>query len=95
MDDIISSIEKRLKTLMIGSISRFENSFGYLWNHGDEPTNDSQYFFRDKWDELREDLLNHGNYQIRQALKDLDTHLDNNRYKYHYKFQIRQPRQGE
>lgn len=88
MDNIIENMEKRFQTLMIGAISRFENSFGYLWNHGDEPKTDNQYLFRDKWENLRQDLLNHGNFQIRQAVKDLEKHFHASKYKYQYNFKF-------
>lgn len=84
---IIQNIEKRFKTLMIGSISRFEQAFGYLWNHGHEPTTEKEEFFRDKWEDLRYELLNHGNHQIRSAINELNYFLnDNSKYKYNYNF---------
>lgn len=92
---ILQDIEKRFKTLMIGSLSRFEQSFGYLWNHGHEPTNEKEEFFRDKWEDLRYDLLNHGNNQIRLAISELSDALDTDlRYYYKYQF-IMQPKSTE
>lgn len=88
MNDIIKNIEKRFNTIMIGSISRFENAFGYLWNHGDEPKTDNQYLFRNKWEDLRQDLLNHGNFHIREAMKDLQKHNRESEYMYRYNFKI-------
>jgi len=87
-EKLIDDIEKRLKTIMIGSISRFENTFGYLWNHGTDVDTDQQEFFRRKWDDLRNDLLNHGNNQIRLAVDSLYDFFDQkeNKYKYSYKF---------
>lgn len=90
---IIQEIEKRFKTLMIGSISRFEQSFGYLWNHGHEPTNNKEEFFRDKWEDLRYDLLNHGNNQMRLAVSELSSYLNNeSKYTYKYNFIMKQPK---
>jgi hypothetical protein len=84
---ILQDIEKRFKTLMIGSLSRFEQSFGYLWNHGHEPTDQKEEFFRDKWEDLRYDLLNHGNNQIRLAISELSDSLDkDSKYAYKYNF---------
>jgi hypothetical protein len=86
---IIKEIEKRLKTLMIGSIARFENSFGYLWNHDEEPETENQKLFLEKWENLRNDLLNHGNGQIRIALDQLSNFLHNkSRYRYNYNFSL-------
>lgn len=86
-EDLTKEIEKRLQTLMIGSLSRFENAFGYLWNHGDEPRTQSEADFLNKWKNLRNELLNHGNNQIRLALDELDSFFyENSKYRYNYKF---------
>ncbi len=89
-EKLIDDVEKRLKTIMIGSISRFENTFGYLWNHGFDIDTDQHEFFRRKWDDLRNDLLNHGNNQIRLAVDTIYDFFDQkeNKYKYSYKFSV-------
>jgi hypothetical protein len=90
MDDIVKTIEKRFKTLMIGSIFKFENSFGYLWNHGHEPTDQKEEFFRDKWEDLRYEILNHGNNQIRLAVSELKQYITNeSKYNYNYEFIVK------
>lgn len=95
-EDLLKEIEKRCQTLMIGSISRFEKAFGYLWNHGDNPNTKQEADCLEKWKNLRHDLLNHGNNQIRLALDELDAFFyDNNKYKYNYKFNIKNKRTGE
>jgi hypothetical protein len=84
---IIKDIETRLKTIMIGSISRIENTFGYLWNHGNEPKTKNQEVFAEKWENLRLSLLNHGNHQIREAVDDLADFFENQKhYSYNYNF---------
>jgi hypothetical protein len=84
---IIKDVETRLKTIMIGSISRVEKSFGYLWNYGAEPENQSQELFADKWEELRMDLLNHGNHQIRSTVQELENFFETpDPYDYNYNF---------
>lgn len=85
-EKIIKDIETRLKTIMIGSISRMEKSFGYLWNYGDEPNTATEEQFADKWEDLREDILNHGNQQIRLAINLLEKHFKKPHYNYNYKF---------
>jgi len=74
---IMEQIETRFKTIMIGSLSRFEKEFGTLWNNDNDPTTDNEAYFRDKWEDLRHDLLDHGNNQIRQGLEELDKYLNN------------------
>lgn len=87
---ILSNIEKRLKTIMIGGLSRFENSFGYLWNIDGDPQNHQQQMLSDKWEDTRTDLLNHGNHQIRQAMNDLLDYIQyKNKYSNSYHFVIK------
>jgi len=88
-------IETKIKTTMIGAISRIEQSFGYLWNHGSDPISESHEMFLEKWDVLRSDILNHGNNQIRSAHSILNTFLNKqNKYKYNYEFKINNRRQS-
>lgn len=74
--EFLDKLETRFKTIMIGSIARFENSFGYLWNENDDPRTDQEAFFRDKWEDLRTDILNHANNQIRQGIEEAAKFLD-------------------
>jgi hypothetical protein len=66
---IINDIETRLKTTMIGSLARFEQSFGHLW---EEPGPDQQEYI-DLWEYTRNSILNNGNKQIRLALENLSS----------------------
>jgi hypothetical protein len=66
---IINDIETRLKTTMIGSLARFEQSFGHLW---EEPGPDQQEYL-DLWEYTRNSILNNGNKQIRLALDNLSS----------------------
>lgn len=68
---ILQDIEKRLKTVMIGGLSRFEDSFGYLWNIDGQPRNNQERELLAQWEEMRTELLNHGNNQIRAAMDEL------------------------
>lgn len=80
--ELIQKLENKFKTVMIGAISRIENEFGYLWNHGDEPLNSTQELFDQKWEKLRLELLNHGNHHIRSAIKDLNRFFYEQKYKF-------------
>lgn len=93
VNNIIDDVDSRMKTLMIGFIDRFEQSFGYLWAHGKQPNTDQQKLFKDKWSSLRTDLLNYGNHQIRLATGDIQRESRSDKYKYHYKF-INPPREN-
>jgi hypothetical protein len=95
-EKLIKDIETRLRTVMIGSISRMENAFGYLWNHGSDPETENQARFSDKWEDLRLSILNHGNKQIREAIDDLaDFFTYQNKYPYNYNFTFKKDRRTE
>lgn len=88
-EKIIKDIETRLRTIMIGSLSRIEKHFGYLWNYGDDLQTKNHEIFSEKWEDLRLEILNHGNNQIRSAIDDMETFFNKeNKYLYNYKFVI-------
>lgn len=68
---LMQDIETRLKTTMIGSLARFEQSFAHLW---EEPSRQQQEYL-DLWEYTRNSILNNGNKQIRLALEDLSDAL--------------------
>lgn len=68
---IMKEVEKRIKTTMIGSLARFEESFGHLW---EEPGPDQQHYL-EAWEYTRNLILNNGNKQIRSALDSLSAYL--------------------
>lgn len=82
---------KRLETTMIGALSRFENIFGYLWGqhkHYNETLTDKEIYFENLWQDVRNNILNHGNQQIRAMQNDMNKHSDTTLIKYNYKFKI-------
>ena len=91
---VINQLETRFKTIMIGSLSRIENHFGSLWGHEQkEKLTPKQEQFLDLWEDLRNEILNHGNYHLREGLYELEDflHESGNSYKkdsYSYKFHI-------
>lgn len=87
-NELENLIDKRMKTIMIGSLARFEENFDYLWN---ESTNqsDNQYFL-ELWQKTRQEILDYGNNQIRLAKKDIGNMDHKNcKYKYRYRFNMR------
>lgn len=72
---LISAIEKRFQTTMIGSLARIEDHFGFIWGHDKEMISIEQSDNRNVWQDLREDILDHCNYQMRSALTDLRKFL--------------------
>ena len=89
--DLLKDIETRFKTTMIGSLAKFEQYFGHLWDND----SDEALEYEKLWDQARNAILNNGNNQIRLALDDLSDHLISNskpskpsnfREKYRYEF---------
>lgn len=83
---IIDNIYKKFQTTMIGSLARFENTFGYLWE------NDSKQAekFEEMWEFTRNSILNNGNKQARSAMDELVNYFNHRSneipQKYNYKF---------
>lgn len=87
MDDAQKNIlTKRFQTTMIGALFAFEETFGHLWgqNKDENDLTNSELDFLDRWDLVRNQILNNGNGQLRKAISDL-TKL-NGQLRYHYKF---------
>lgn len=87
----ISIATKRLETTMIGALSRFENVFGYLWGHHknhNDPLTDSEIYFDNLWQDVRNNVLNHGNQQIRAMQNDMNKDNNSINVKYNYKFRL-------
>lgn len=57
---------KKVQTTMIGALSSIENHFGFLWGHqeGEEKTPE-QETMRELFEEVRAEILDRGNHQIR------------------------------
>jgi hypothetical protein len=72
---------------MIGALHEFEKVFGYLWgqNKNDDFLTESEEDFRDRWEEVRNQILNNGNNQLRKCLMDIERAADQDN-RYHYKF---------
>jgi hypothetical protein len=80
-------LSKRFQTTMIGALFEFEKTFGYLWgqNKNEEDLTDNELDFLDRWDFVRNQILNNGNNQLRKAISDLDI-AAGNILKYNYRF---------
>lgn len=70
---LIKVIEKKAKTSMIGTLARCEEQLGFLWGHGldeSELTSD-QLKYLEIWENLRTEILNHCNSQLRATLEEI------------------------
>lgn len=83
-------LTKRFQTTMIGALSEFEKSFGYLWGidkQDNVPLTDKEEQFLDIWEETRNRVLNNGNNQLRKAISEIKKNDGTIRYNYNFKIQ--------
>lgn len=71
---------------MIGSLFEFEKAFGYLWGQDkdEQDLTDEELDFLDKWDFVRNQILNNGNNQLRKAISDIEKTTGNIKYNYRF-----------
>lgn len=67
-------IKKRIETTMIGSLASIEKYFGELWGHNDEDKTPEQAQLRSIFEELRSEILDRGNNQIRQIESEVESY---------------------
>jgi hypothetical protein len=81
-----SILTKRFQTTMIGSLFEFEKAFGYLWGQDKDERDltEEELDFLDKWDFVRNQILNNGNNQLRKAISDIEKTTGNVRYNYRF-----------
>ncbi|NBT09327.1 MAG: hypothetical protein EBS93_09125 [Chitinophagia bacterium] len=88
MDDLYSKnlLTKRFQTTMIGALYEFEKVFGYLWGHDkdEKDLTEKELDFLDRWDMVRNQILNNGNNQLRKTLSDLAKNQGRVTYKYRF-----------
>ena len=73
LDKIIS---QKLQTTFIGALSSFEKSFGFLWGLNKKPSEmtDEEKELYAIWQNVRTDVLNNGNNQLRALRNELQNH---------------------
>jgi hypothetical protein len=82
-------MKKRVQTTMIGSLSSIEKYFGFLWGEGSEnELTKDQLRMRDIFEEMRTEILDKGNAQIRSADLEVENY-DVTWNKYHINLPIR------
>ena len=85
---LITNIEKKFKTTMIGSLACFEDIFGELWGHNKEgELTSEEMYWQQKWEEVRTEVLNNGNNQLRAAVEEITGYtMSWDRYKTDFTF---------
>jgi len=83
-DRLNKNFKKKVQTTMIGALSSIEEHLGFLWGHeSDDPLSEEQEKMRLVYEELRSDVLDKGNTQIRNIDAELTQYdITWNRYQY-------------
>ena len=68
---LMTSVKSKIKTTMIGALAAFEESFGFVWGHGQTTLTAEQQKMKDEWDKTRTKILNTGNNQIRNSEEEI------------------------
>lgn len=63
---------KCLQTTFVGTLSIFEDEFGYLWGQDQETLTKEQKEFKNKWKRVRTKIFDLGNNQINFTKKQLN-----------------------
>ena len=65
-DRLLKISTKKIHTTMIGALSSLEKQFGFLWGHDqDGEMSPEQQHMKDLYEEVRSEILDKGNNQIR------------------------------
>lgn len=66
-DRLLKIGKKKIQTTMIGALSTLEKHLGFLWGHEEEEHDltPEQQHIRDLYDEIRSEILDRGNNQMR------------------------------
>lgn len=79
------NIETKIRTTMIGSLSLVESKLGFLWGQGKPrgQLTEQESAMEELKDELRTEILNNGNNQLRAAIAEINQYeITWNRYQY-------------
>ena len=69
-------ISTKIKTSFIGSISIYEENFGFLWGHGkqEEELDDNEVAMKQIWENVRSKILDNGNSQLRASVNEVNNY---------------------
>lgn len=94
MNNIEHILRKKIETTMIGALARFEDGFGDIWGYDTDHPSQEQIRNRIIWDRIRNDILDHGNNQLRKGISELKGNRDDKvKYSYYYKFNTKENNQ--
>lgn len=86
---LVDSMRKKIQTTMIGALASIEKFFGPSWGHDLEGgLTPKQEKMKELYDELRSEILDKGNVQIRAMEAEINNY-EVNSVKYFYNLPIR------
>jgi hypothetical protein len=69
---LLQSINTKMKTVMIGSLARFEQNMGHLWGAGKRtPLTPEESAMAEIWQKIRTEILDLGNNNMRAAEQEI------------------------
>ena len=80
-------VKKKIETTMIGALASIEKYLGELWGHDLPDPTPEQAQLKEVYEELRSEILDKGNTQIRNAEAEIENY-DVTWNKYHYNIPI-------
>ena len=80
-------IKKKIETTMIGALASIEKFLGFLWGHDDSEPTPEQERLKEIYEELRSEILDKGNTQIRNSEAEVESY-DVTWNKYHYNIPV-------
>ena len=82
-DRLSKIIRKKIETTMIGALSSIEDHLGFLWTNADNsPLTEEQSLMQDVYQEIRSEILDKGNNQIRNLESEM-SHYEIKWLRYH------------
>lgn len=95
--DTYNILNKRFQTTMIGALYQFEQHFGHLWgiDLADDQITSKHNEYLDKWELVRNNILNNGNNQFRKTIDELSKTHNHSNMKYKYYFNNRKGQSDE
>lgn len=102
-EKLVNLVGKRIMTTMIGSISVVEKTFGLVWNKDGnyydildddgkrkDKLTEVEEDFLDRFEEVREKILNYGNNQKRGAIHEIAEYYEVEPKIYHTTFAVKE-----
>lgn len=77
---LLKIVEQKIRTTMIGAICAIEEKWGFLWNDGN-PQNEEQKEYFMEFQDIRTQILDNGNKQIRNITDEISNYVIRTNFK--------------